>query len=352
MQGKIPSPDVKPLLKRSDDMIRGCLERAFRKVYPVAKKIVQEHVSDHRSLAAAMRYALHDKSPSDYSFLLLTCYGCSGKRIRHVIDIAAAMHLLQTSTFVIDDILDNGQTRAGKATVVKKFGVSQAIAVGQLLQAIAFSHVSARLRTGRFPNGCDVLALLASLVEDVYVGQYMDIQHTRQFHMPLDVYSQMIELTTGRFLSRVAECGALLAGLDSSTVRELSRFGYHYGMALQMCDDVVDVAKSAASTQKTFASDVKERRARLPALLALRSAKGADRRVLSRQLGGGRKLRYSEVVEVINLMKRCGAIAKSVAALKDHVSKAVAIARRLPETRAKRLLELLALDLLNDLDGA
>ena len=341
---------VEPLDEKTHDSFYDCLQRSFRKVCPVARRIVEEHTPSPRTLARIMRYALYDKSPSDYSFLFLTSFGYSGKQTRRVLDIAAAIHLIQTSTFVIDDILDGGDTRAGRSSVVKRFGLPRAIVIGELLQSIALSHISSHLMRSRLPHRCQVIALFSQLVEDVYVGQYLDIKETDTLHTSFQPYYRMIALTTGNFLSRVAESAALLAGLPRAAVLRISRFGYHYGMALQICDDVIDVANSTASTHKTFASDIKQRRSRLPAILALRRAKGTDQSSLRSLLGAGRRLRYKETLEVIRIMKSCGAIDKSVDILKEYIAGALESISFLRTTRAKTMLELLALDLLNDLE--
>src|SRR5207249_7661108 len=88
-------------------------------------------------------------------------------------------------------------------------------------------------------------------------------------------------------MSNIARCAAFLAGKPASEVRALAAYGYNYGMALFITDDIVDVIRNPRETGKNFAADLKNARLKLPILLALRMSRGEDRRFLKHVLTNG-----------------------------------------------------------------
>lgn len=74
-------------------------------------------------------------------------------------------------------------------------------------------------------------------------------------------YLQMCELKTAALIAASAECGALLAGLDSQKYRA---YGNNLGIAFQIIDDVLDITQSAEVLGKPAMSDLSEGKSTLP----------------------------------------------------------------------------------------
>jgi octaprenyl-diphosphate synthase len=116
-------------------------------------------------------------------------------------------------------------------------------------------------------------------------------------------------------MSNLARCGALLAGKPASEIRALAAYGYNYGMALFITDDIVDVIRNPRETGKNFAADLKNARLKLPILLALRMSSCEDRRFLKHVLTNGRPTasdlrRAAQVVQDVGAIAQCTRIAR------------------------------------------
>lgn len=251
--------------------------RTFREIHSLSQRLVLKHVDrKERHLQQLLRYALENQTTSEYPFVFKYSF-CKdeqdGKKVR---SLAAAVHLLQTSTLVSDDIFDSAELRYHHLTIHRKYDVNYAFIATELLQSIAMECISSELEHGRFPNQGLVLRLFYRILKDLYRGQYLDVYNSSNLCMRTRDYLQVIELGGGCFFANLARCGALLANKPKVVVESLASYGYHYGMALFITDDIVDIVRKPAATGKNFATDLKGRRMRLPMILALRLSSRKD----------------------------------------------------------------------------
>lgn len=327
------------LLEKSDHSTLSALNRqedkSFRQVHAVSKQIIRRSLGHERSeLSRYVKLALKDQSPTEYPFLFRYAYATVETDCAKVQTLSAAVHLLQTSTFVIDDIFDRSRRRNHNETIFQRYGVDYAIIAGEILQSAALEAISSELVSDVFCNKSLVMKIFNRVVRDVYRGQFLDIYNSSNHRITVANYYRLICLTTGLFLANVAQCGALLADKPISEIKALRRFGYRYGMALQISDDIVDITDKTNLTGKSFANDLKCRRMRLPYILALEMASKKDRTTLRDFL---RRDSYSkaEVADVAKLIRRSGALdackdisgryvrgsLKSIASLKNTLTK-------------------------------
>ncbi|HKQ58869.1 MAG TPA: polyprenyl synthetase family protein [Candidatus Eisenbacteria bacterium] len=249
----------------------------FRDVHRAARGFAAQALRGESSWLRRMTgRALIDKTPSEYPYIFLVSYGVINRLSTR---LAACIHLFQTSTFVFDDILDRATVRNHGPSIVARDGVSGALIVGQLLQAIAMERFQAlaRATAGR---GDAATAAFLSTVRTVYCGQYRDLRSVGRVTLSLREYQHMVDQTTGAFLGNVAHAGAIMGGRSYAQVDHFREYARAYGMALQASDDILDVTGTPAETGKQRGMDLRARKPRLPFLMAMRSPNKGDRRAL------------------------------------------------------------------------
>jgi geranylgeranyl pyrophosphate synthase len=262
--------------------------------------------------------------------------------------IAAAVHLLQSSGFVTDDIFDDSRTRYRQPAVHVRYGVNDAILATTLMQALAGKLVFRELERGAFRNRLKVAEIFNQITLDLYRGQYLDVHNSGRLQLPRREYDRTIALGVGNYFANVATCGALLAGKRPREVALLRRYGYHYGMALFITDDIVDLQPSA-ETGKDFAADLRNRRMRLPLMLALRMASARDAAFLRRLYRKARP-QPREVRRAAAILRRSGALDACRREAERHISQALAALRGLPRSTPQARLRWLAETLLETQD--
>ena len=269
-----------------------------------------------------MLFALRRLAPSDYPFLFQYAFCRAKKDGAKIGKLAAAVHLLQTSTIITDDIFDAGTLRFGYPSLHRQYSVSYAVITAELMQSIAYRIFAAELEHGRFRHACLVMKLMNEMLRDLYLCQYLDLYYSGRTSLTSSVYYRIIALGAGDFTRNLARCGALLAGKPAREVKALAAYGYNYGMALFITDDVVDVISHSRETGKNFAADLRNARLKLPLLLALRLSGGKDREFLKHLLTGGKPSGF-ELRHAVQIIQNSGAIAQCTGIARRYLARSL-----------------------------
>ena len=306
------------------------LDRSFREAHRLAKQLLRrEFRPQDPGIARLMSFILRKQDASEYPFVFRYSFCRKESDGRRVGRLAAAVHLLQSSTFITDDIFDNASRRYGQPAVHVRYGVPFAILGTELVQSVALKVIFEELERGRFRNPLEVSRTLNQIVLDLYRGQYRDVASTGDLKVSRREYDRIIALGGGNFFAKVARCGALLAGKSRREAASLERYGYHYGMALFITDDMVDLLQPPAVTGKGFAADLKNRRMRLPLMLGLKMAGPRDAALLRRLYRKARP-EAREVRRAVRILRASGALLACRRIAERHLSHALRALRGLP----------------------
>ncbi|MGH9492666.1 MAG: polyprenyl synthetase family protein [Terriglobales bacterium] len=315
--------------------------RTFREAHSLSQQLVRrEFRRQDPAIAELMQYILRKQSTSEYPFVFQYSFCRKESDGRRVGRLAAAVQLLQSSALVTDDIFDDARLRYGQPAVHVRYGVSGAILAAELMQSVALKVLGEELERGRFRNKLAVGNLFNQIVLDLYRGQYLDVANTANLKMARREYDRVIALGVGNYVANVAKCGGLLAGKSPREVASLERYGYHYGMAVFITDDIVDV-RPPAVTGKSYAMDLRNRRMRLPVILALRMASRRDAAFL-RSLYGKARPAARDVRRAVGILRRGGALTACKREAARHVSRALAALRGLRQSMPVARLRWLA----------
>ena len=174
---------------------------------------------------------------------------------------AAAVELLHSATLLHDDLLDGSDTRRGVAAVHRAEGLPTAVIAGDALIAQSWRYVAR----------CDAADVedLADALADMCTGE--ELEAALAFDptaRPLDVL-RVAQLKTGALLRAACRIGARRAGLPEAQVRAIGTFGSDFGVALQLVDDVLDVASEPLLLGKPCGADFVAGTVTMPTVYAL-----------------------------------------------------------------------------------
>lgn len=325
---------------------------AFRHTFRLVQDEVPKIINSRLPAEAPRRLLVSYTSrtyPTEYPFIFRYAYQVVGRRFDQVKRIAAAIHLLQTSTFVLDDVIDGAARRFGKQTLVQRIGPHQAVAAGVLLQGAATDEFASQLSRRRFRNEDRALRILIGIPSMIYSGQYRDMADSGSTSGNLSRYFRMVDLTTSSFLRAVATAGALIADAPAPTVALLSRFAELYGRALQVSDDLGDLLDLPRDTGKDFGLDLDRGRPRLPLVLALRSPAKTQILGMLERLERSRNARLRD--EIISTLQTTGSIARAREIGRELATEATAAAKMITAPATSNMLTQLSAELLEVLDG-
>ena len=152
---------------------------------------------------------------------------------------AAAVEMMHNATLIHDDIQDEDRVRRGQLTTWARYGVPQAINVGDLGLMLPFAIVS------EMGASAEITSQLCGLVARHGIaaarGQTLTLTMLSHRQFRYDTYKECIEGTTGAFFALPIEGAAILAGFTPADARVLSAAFVRLGILYQLQDDVLDL---------------------------------------------------------------------------------------------------------------
>lgn len=165
--------------------------------------------------------------------------------------LAAITEMIHTASLVHDDVLDGAATRRGGSAVHKLFSTKAAVLSGDFLLARA-SVALARLENAQ------VVQEMAKSLEALVQGEIMQLQSTADERLSLEYYLTKSYCKTASLMAFSCKSSALLSGhaLDSPIVIAAEKYGYHFGLAFQVIDDLLDFTGTSDTLGKPGLQDM------------------------------------------------------------------------------------------------
>tara|TARA_B100000676_G_C18009003_1_gene805525 strand:+ start:370 stop:1341 length:972 start_codon:yes stop_codon:yes gene_type:complete len=166
----------------------------------------------------------------------------------------AACELMHNATLVHDDVQDGDRFRRGAASVWSKFGVAQAINLGDLSFMLAFNALA--------KMSCEeslrwhLSAALAGSCAKVIHGQSYDVDLCSQETLSWEHYLRIIDGKTGAFFELPIEGILILGDVDSNQRGNILRGFQVVGRVFQIVDDIIDLF--ADKGRDMAGNDIKE----------------------------------------------------------------------------------------------
>ena len=196
-------------------------------------------------------------------------YSIAGGRGGVPTEISQAIEWLHAGSLVIDDIQDGSTLRRGRPTMHRQIGVPLAINAGNFmyfraLEIVTESALPADVR-------CRTTSELIRVGRICHEGQAIDLAAQVDQISPTDwaAVTETISLQkTGTLVELAMRLGAIAASAGEPLLDELARFGCQVGVALQMRNDLDEIAamveEVSSASELTRVDDLCNRRITWP----------------------------------------------------------------------------------------
>lgn len=249
-----------------------------------------------------------------------------------LIPLAMALELIHMASLVHDDVIDESYTRRGIPTVKANWGDQVSIYTGTYLLAQSLVLIAR----------CDhpvISRVLADISVKMCEGEIQQIVTSFDPAQTVKDYFFRIKRKTALLISASCKLGAVACGAPDYHIRALARYGYFLGMAFQITDDILDFTASQRVLGKPVGSDLRQGIVTLPVIYALAGSAERSRLV---EIIGNKEKKEGEVLEAINIIKKCGAIEKSFGVSNRYLEKAKKELLHLPSGGATKSLAVIA----------
>ena len=244
--------------------------------------------------------------------LCLSAGRAFGGNADDLLGIAVAIELLHNAFLVHDDIADGSEMRRGRPTLAAAHGMAAALNAGDGLAVVAgqvlrratrgwiaisptwCGRSSTRWRCARWKARRSRSAGSATTSKSVQPEDYLDlIMHKTCWYTTI----------------HPLRVGAMVGSGGTAELAPLVRFGFHFGAAFQIRDDLLNLVGDERTYGKEILGDLYEGKRTLPLVHLLANATGADLALVRDYLRRNRSERSPEMVAAVRaLMDDYGSI--------------------------------------------
>lgn len=228
-----------------------------------------------------------------------------GGRQSDAIAAASAVEMIHNFTLVHDDIMDNDEMRHGVPTTHKKFDMPLAILAGDVLYSKAYHTISSKSKLSSNYT-TQLVSKLSKTCVEICEGQVGDIKFAENKRIPTGKeYIKMIEKKTAVLFEASCAMGAICAKRKQNDVKNLSSFGKNLGIIFQITDDLLGIIGDSKITKKPVGNDIREGKKTLPIILAIKKAKGKNKKIILRVFGNS-KASKQQIHLAVNVIRSLG----------------------------------------------
>jgi octaprenyl-diphosphate synthase len=243
-----------------------------------------------------------------------------------LVPLAASVELLHTATLVHDDVIDSASTRRGRPTVNSAFQNSTTVMLGDYLFAHAADQV---VRT----DNLRVVQMFANTLMIMAKGEIRQDLAAYDSRQTIRDYLGRIGGKTASLFATASEGGAIVSRAPAHIAEALREYGYNFGMAFQIIDDILDFTGDEEQMGKPVGNDLMQGTLTLPSFLLMERQPESNpvERYFARPTSG----RLAEVVESV---RSAGILDESREMARDFSRRAVKAISALPDNEDKRTL--------------
>jgi heptaprenyl diphosphate synthase len=303
-------------------------ERLRRRMGVVEARLEAEIRSEADFITEACRHLLHAGGKRFRPLLVLLAAELGAGDAEEVLTAACVVELTHLASLYHDDVMDEAQLRRGADSANARWDNHVAILAGDWLFSKS-SELTAQL-------GPEAVRIQAETFTRLVEGQILETLTPEPGADPLEHYLRVVTGKTGSLIATSARYGALFGGAPPATVEALTAYGEKVGVAFQLSDDILDVGSDSAESGKTPGTDLREGVPTLPVMLARRSARTEDARLL--ELLRGPLTESDRHAEALALLRAHPAMAEARAHVQELAAEAAALLDDVPEGPVKDAL--------------
>jgi len=265
--------------------------------------------------------------------LLLMICGALGCRSPQRFNLAAVVEFIHTATLLHDDVVDESTLRRGRSTANEVFGNPASVLVGDFLYSRAFQMMVDA-------GSMRIMQILADATNIISEGEVLQLMNMHDAELDEEGYLRVIRSKTAKLFEASARLGAVLADASPDLEAACAEYGQSLGTAFQVIDDVLDYDGDTEEMGKNLGDDLREGKATLPLILAMRLGTPEQSALVRKAIETGST---DDLTTIASIVRQTGALDRTRAAAAEQAQRAIDAARLLPQNDyTDSLLELAA----------
>jgi octaprenyl-diphosphate synthase len=261
--------------------------------------------------------------------LLLLAARLFGNNNESAVHLGAVVEIIHTATLVHDDIIDEADTRRGRAAANTRWGNSKCVLAGDWLYMQAFK-VAVLERNFR------ILDSLIDLTQQMVEGELLQMETLGKCVGETE-YLDLIYRKTACLFSVCMRLGGIIGKATDAQEQALADYGRNLGLAFQIVDDVLDLTASEEVLGKPVASDLREGKVTMAVIHALERCTAEERELIETVL---RERAFDTVKheQVLTILNRYDSVNAALSRAAEYAQAATNAICTFPQSEIKKAL--------------
>ncbi len=293
-------------------------ERIYARIRPDLERIeaqINENLTTSIPLISAVgRYILGSGGKRLRPLLMILAARICGYQGNHDAPLAVVFEYLHAASLLHDDVVDRAEFRRNQPAANTIWGNSGVVLVGDFLYSKSI------LMTVGY-NNLRILEVLTETTTKMSEGEVLQLIHADNLEIDEEEYLEVIVRKTAVLISAACQIGAIFGGGNEAQEKALRDYGRHLGIAFQLVDDALDYTGDVKELGKPVGNDIKEGKATLPLIYALRHGQPADKKRL-RKVFSSDEITPLDFSQVHDIVTRSGGIEYTQRLANRHIEQA------------------------------
>ena len=257
------------------------------------------------------------------TLVLLTSKLCGYEGDR-CISNSCLVEFIHTATLLHDDVVDASEMRRGAPSANARWGNEASVLVGDYLFAKSLWLMAA----DRDP---DIIRVVSDATVYLSEGEVLQLINEYNLASTEESYLDVIYRKTAALMATCCRVGAILGNMPPEVEEHLGTFGSNIGSAFQLVDDALDYMARADRIGKPVGQDLSDGNVTLPLIHLYRLAAEEEKQRIRQVFFESNGTPDGKLEDILEMMKKHGAIEYTMARAADFVERAKASLRELPD---------------------
>ena len=230
------------------------------------------------------------------------------------VTLAVCIEFIHNATLLHDDVIDTGKIRRGKLSANQIWGNKVSVLVGDYLLSRAFKLMVKN-------KSLKLLEILSQTSLILARGQIQDVGNNQNVNLTEKKYLSIIDAKTAELFRISCFLPTIITDQDKKTQKIFNDFGFNFGMAFQLSDDVLDYFGNSSKMGKSVGKDFFEGKVTYPVIHCFKKSDKKSKKIIAK-LFFKRKRSKKDLAVLLNLMKKTNTYKSSIEFVRKYAEKA------------------------------
>lgn len=230
------------------------------------------------------------------------------------VTLAVCIEFIHNATLLHDDVIDTGKIRRGKLSANQIWGNKVSVLVGDYLLSRAFKLMVKN-------KSLKLLEILSQTSLILARGQIQDVGNNQNVNLTEKKYLSIIDAKTAELFRISCFLPTIITNQNKKTQKIFNDFGFNFGMAFQLSDDVLDYFGDSSKMGKSVGKDFFEGKVTYPVIHCFKKSDKKSKKIIAK-LFFKRKRSKKDLAVLLNLMKKTNTYKSSIEFVRKYAEKA------------------------------